>query len=116
MQPKKKLSVNVGNSTLYIEIYDKTNPENNLVNKDCWKLGDSTWELHKDNYIELVYTGDTETGWEPTPSSLITGVISHFFKDIYEACDHVVRVLNNDPEFDETVYLNKEKLSAQSNP
>lgn len=118
MRLKEKLSVNIGNATLYLEIYHKFDPDTNLVIKGDWKIGDTTWESRSeanDGFIELVYTGSgNNDGWEVTSPSFITNVCSHFFNDINEATEYVVRILNNDPAFNEAEYLAKEKENANA--
>lgn len=113
MKLKEKFSVNVGAATLYVEIYHRHDENTGEVITEGWKIGDMTWECfpESNNVIkEFVYTGDSENnGWVTTVPSFFTSICSNFFSDIHEASNYVVRILNNDPMFDEVEYLNREK-------
>lgn len=101
---KEKRTVNVGAANIYIEIYHKYNPETNERYDNCvWKIGDTTFEIDGENRLEKVFDGEK---WLPTQPTLSTSISSYFFRDIEEASEYILRIMNNDPEFDEQTYLN----------
>lgn len=118
MSLKEKLSVNIGNATLYVEIYHKVDPITNVIITKGWKLGDTTWDIlpEQDTILrEFVYTGSKENnGWELANPSFFTNICSNFFNDIHEASRYVVRILNNDPSFNEEKYLALEKTHVKT--
>lgn len=103
-----KLTINVGESELFIEVYDK----DELMASGKAKVGDSCFVKSSDNKdVEMLWYGDEEKWVAQTNAiSFIGKIISFIFDTQEDSYNKVIRVLNSDPLFNKEEYLRNNKV------
>lgn len=100
----QKLTINVGEVELFIEVYDKqTMPEENI------KVGDTSWYNVNGVLKQHVWFGPEEK-WvvQDSGNNIISNINAVAERMVSRPPEEIIiRVLNSDPEFDKEEYVSK---------
>lgn len=107
LKPILKRTVNIGEVEIFTEVYNRADME---ANKEFIKIGDTTYSVDENNVrTELVWYG-VEEEWVPqhTEATVASVLVLASLPENSNVEEFVVRVLNNDPEFDKEKYLKEQ--------